>query len=254
VSIKDIADSPIAKFKCVTKELLAAIKAHDAADPINTKNDLLQVKSITETAFRNIAGFILIPNAEDPIDRSTVHPDQLAFIEEVVNEFTVSHETLIANPDILQSFPADDADFRTYLQKKLIPQLQTAQRYQGMTSAKSKKKCKLSEIKEGAVVSGRVTNITQFGVFVNINAVCDGLIHISQLTDEYIEKPNDVVSVGDRVDVRILKVDTKKRRISLSMKNTGLALGMTVANKPSAPKGAPSKGQLSNLAEHFKNR
>ncbi|MDR2577752.1 MAG: S1 RNA-binding domain-containing protein [Chitinispirillales bacterium] len=244
ISIKDIADSPLSKFRCLPKELLAAIKAFDAAESIDAKNDLLQVKGMTETAFRNIAGFILIPNAEDPINRSTVHPDQFPFLEQVVNELTVSHETIVSNPDTLLSYPIDDPLQRTYLQKKLIPQVQAAQRFQGIVSQKAKRKVKLADIKENAVVSGRVTNITQFGVFVNINAVCDGLIHISQLADEYVETPDQVVGVGDRVDVRILKVDTKKRRISLSMKNIGAK----------SPKVKPSKGQLDNLAEHFKNR
>ena len=248
-SVKDIADSPIAKFRCVTKELLAAIKAHDAADPICSKNDLLQVKGMTETAFRNIAGFVLIPNAENPVDRSTAHPDQFPFIEQAVNDLTVSRETIISNPDVLLSQPIDDPAQRAYVQRKLIPQLQVAQRYQGIVSQKSKRRMKLGDVKEGAVVSGRVTNITPFGVFVNINAVCDGLIHISQLTDQYVETPDQIVSVGDRVDVRILKVDTKKRRISLSLKNIGGS-----GKHASSSTKKPTKGQLDNLAEHFKNR
>ena len=244
VSIKDVVDSPLSKLRCVSKEQMAAIRTADAAEPLSSKNELLKVKGMTETAFRNIAGFIVIPNAEDPIDRSTVHPDMLPLVEQIVNELTVSHETMVSNPDVFNSFSPEDDLTRIYLQKKLVPQVQTAQRFAGLSSIKAKRKLKLAEVKEGAVVSGKVTNITQFGVFVNINAVCDGLIHISQLADEYVETPDQVVAVGDRVDVRILKVDTKKRRISLSMKNLG--------NK--APKVKPSKGQLDNLAEHFKNR
>ena len=93
-------------------------------------------------------------------------------------------------------------------------------------------------------MNGRVTNITPFGVFVNINAVCDGLIHISQLADTYVESADQVVSVGDVINVRILKVDIKKRRISLSMKGLG----------HQGPKVSPSKRQLSDLASHFQNR
>jgi uncharacterized protein len=89
-----------------------------------------------------------------------------------------------------------------------------------------------------------VTNITKFGVFVDINAVCDGLIHISQLADGYVETADQVVKLNDSVDVRILSVDKKKRRVSLSMKKLG----------DKAPKIRPSAGQLTNLADHFKNR
>jgi len=94
------------------------------------------------------------------------------------------------------------------------------------------------------VVQGTVTNITPFGVFVNVNSVCDGLIHISQLADTYVENAEQVVSLGDRINVRVLKVDPKKRRISLSMKGMGT----------SAPKVKPSQGQISNLVDHFSNR
>jgi len=251
VSIKDMADSPVAKFRCVTKEILAAIKAYDASESIDSKTDILEVPGMTETVFRNIAGFILIPNAENLFDRSTAHPDKFPLIEDIINELTVSRDTIISNPDIMLSFNVRDAQERVFLQKKLIPQVQVAQRYQGIVTHKSKRKIKLSDLKEGSVVSGRVTNMTPFGVFVNINAVCDGLIHVSQLTDDYVEKPEQVVSVGDKVDVRILKVDTKKRRISLSMKNMGTPV---VHRGPKGPKVKPTKGQLNNLAEHFKNR
>ncbi|MDR3012426.1 MAG: S1 RNA-binding domain-containing protein [Chitinispirillales bacterium] len=247
VSIKDIVDSPIAKWKVLPKDMVAEIKAHDTAGPIDSKNSLMKVKGMTETAFRNIAGFVLIPNAENCIDRSTAHPDWFPFLEQAVNELTISHETIVTSPEVLQSCRINDALQRAYLQNKLIPQLQVAQRYLSVASQKAKKRIKLADLKEGTVISGKVTNITQFGVFVNINAVCDGLIHISQLADDYVEAPNEIVSVGDRIDVRVIKVDTKKRRISLSMKNMGPRI-------KKGPKSVPTKGQLNNLAEHFKNR
>jgi uncharacterized protein len=91
ISIKDIASSPLSGFKCLPKEMIAAIKAQDAAESVEAKNGLLQVKGMTETTFKNIAGFVLIPNADDPFDRSTVHPDHFPFLEQVVNDLTVSH-------------------------------------------------------------------------------------------------------------------------------------------------------------------
>jgi ribosomal protein S1 len=142
----------------------------------------------------------------------------------------------------------DDYVRKMYIEKKLIGQVRACLRPTAQAFQKGgKRKLKLTEIKEGTIVSGRVTNITPFGVFVNINAVCDGLIHISQLADEYVESPEQVVALYDRVDVRILKVDSKKRRISLSMK------GLVNQGKK-VPRVKPSKGQLDTLAEHFKNR
>jgi ribosomal protein S1 len=148
------------------------------------------------------------------------------------------------DPEMLRSFATEDFIRKIYLEKKLIPQLRASLRPAGPSLQKSRRKVKLAELKEGSIVSGKVTNITPFGVFININAVCDGLVHISQLADEYVESPEQVVALHDKVDVRILKVDSKKRRISLSMKNLG----------QKAPHVRPSQGQLNTLAEHFKNR
>lgn len=244
IQIKEILESPLSKIPIVKPEVISAIRSADGRGEIANKNDLLKVEGMSELVFRNISGFIIIPNAEEILDRSLVHPDQYPWFSEMSEQFNVSIDTIASEPEVLNSFETDDPIRKIYIQKKVIPFLSVALRYAGIASPKIKRKQKLNELREGAIVSGRVTNITQFGVFININAVCDGLIHISQLADEYVETPEQVVHINDKVDVRILKVDVKKRRISLSMKNLGNM----------APKVRPSKGQLDNLAEHFKNR
>ena len=244
IPIKEIIDSPVNQIPAISQKQLQAIKSADMEGLITTKNDLLKVPGITEVAFRNIAGFLLIPGADSLLDRTLVHPDYFDWFDEIAEQLTVSIETLITEPEYLRSYMTDDFRKKIVIEKKLINQIASARRFVFQPAAKVRRKLKLTEVKEGAVVSGRVTNITQFGVFVNIHAVCDGLIHISQLADEYVETPEQVVSVNDRVDVRVLKVDVKKRRISLSMRNLGTM----------APKVRPSRGQLDNLAEHFKNR
>ncbi len=244
VVIKDISESPISKFKIVTQELLQAIRAFDTQTPLVNKNDLLKVPGMSEAIFRNISGFTIIPNAEELIDRTAIHPDHFPLIYEINEQLTVSIDTIVNDPDIVRSFSTEDPIQKIFIEKNLVNQIKVGKKYLSQQAPKVQRKLKLNELKEGAIVSGRVTNITPFGVFVNINAVCDGLIHISQLADEYVETPDQVVGINDKVDVKILKVDVKKRRISLSMKNLG--------NK--APKVHPSKGQLDHLAEHFKNR
>jgi uncharacterized protein len=244
VAVKEVAESPIARMSCVSAEVLRNIRAADAQKAIASKNALLMVPGMTEVIFRNIAGFIMTPGSEDIRDRSLVHPDHYGWLEEAGEQISVSLDTIINDPEILRSFATDDFVRKIYLEKKLIPQLRASIRPTMPSLQKSKRKLKLAELKEGSIVSGKVTNITPFGVFININAVCDGLVHISQLADEYVESPEQVVALHDKVDVRILKVDAKKRRISLSMKNLGKR----------APRVRPSQGQLYTLAEHFKNR
>jgi uncharacterized protein len=244
IYLKDIVESPLGRIGIATPEILQGIRAADAKEPFTSKNSLLGVPDMTEVLFRNIAGFLLIPASDDFRDRSLVHPDHYAWLDEAGEQLNVSLETIVNDPEILRSFAVDDFVKKIYIEKKMMAQVRATVRPSSSASLKAKRKLKLTEIKEGAIVSGRVTNITPFGVFVNINAVCDGLIHISQLADEYVETPEQVVAVHDRVDVRILKVDAKKRRISLSMKNLG----------KKGPRVKPSAGQLTTLAEHFKNR
>ncbi|HUI93698.1 MAG TPA: Tex-like N-terminal domain-containing protein [Chitinivibrionales bacterium] len=213
--------------------------------PFETKDDLLKVPGITESAFRCLAGYLLIPSAPFALDRTMVHPDHFSWLAEMCDHLQLPPDALVNDPEAVRSFPESDFAKKLFIEKKLIPQLQAGRRQAAAGAAtRPRHKLKLTEIQEGSVVTGRVTNITPFGVFVNINAVCDGLIHISQVADTYVESADQVVSVGDTVSVRVLKVDIKKRRISLSMKGLG----------HQGPKAAPSKRQLSDLANHFQNR
>ncbi|NLP01507.1 MAG: S1 RNA-binding domain-containing protein [Fibrobacter sp.] len=244
ISIKEITDSQIKALDILNDKIIAAIRTADAQRQILRKNDLLKVQGISEVIFRNIAGFIIIPGSDEVLDKTLVHPDFFPWFSDICDQLNASIETLVNDPAALRGYSTEDFTKKIYIEKKLIDHLSVGKRFISGVSHRVKRNLKLTEVTEGAIVSGKVTNITPFGVFVNINAVCDGLIHISQLADEYVESPEQVVSVGDRVDVKILKVDVKKRRISLSMKNLGAK----------GPKVKPSKGQLDNLAEHFKNR
>lgn len=244
IALKDCTDSAITALSCVSEKLLQAIKAADSEGLVTIKNDLLNVPGMNEVAFRNCAGFLVVQGSESILDRTAVHPDQFSWFEEMGAQLNVSLDTMVTEPEILRSYVTNDVLKKIFIETKLIPQIDAGRRFVMQPSNKARRKLKLTEVIENAIVSGRVTNITQFGVFVNINAVCDGLIHISQLADEYVETPDQVVAVNDRIDVRILKVDVKKRRISLSMRNLGHM----------APKVHASKGQLSTLADYFKNR
>jgi len=244
IPVKEINESALQKINVISEKQILAIKNADSEGQILSKNDLLKVSGMTERTFRNIAGFIVIPGADNILDRTLVHPDYYDWFTEIAEQLNVSIDSIVTEPDYLHSFVTENLSQKLFLEQKLTNHLAAARRFLLQPVSKSRRKLKLTEVQEGTIVSGRVTNITQFGVFVNINAVCDGLIHISQLADEYVETPDQVVSVNDRVDVRILKVDVKKRRISLSMRNLGTM----------APKVRPSKGQLDTLADFFKNR
>jgi protein Tex len=209
-----------------------------------TKNDLLKLPGMTEAIFRNIAGYVVIPYSENPLDRTTVHPDHFQWVADMCNELSLSLDAVVNNPESLRSIAETDMAGKIFIEKKLIGQLEIGQQYITPLYSKHRRKLLLEEFQEGTIVAGHVTNITPFGVFVNIHAVCEGLIHISQLADTYIETPEQVVTLGQPVNVRIIRIDPKKRRISLSMKG--------LSTQPA--KISPSKRQLTSLASHFQNR
>ena len=211
---------------------------------LTCKDDLLKLNGMTETVFRNIAGYLIIPYTENPLDRTLMHPDHFTWVTDICSQLSISKDALVNNPESLRSIAESDTALKLFIEKRLIHQLAVGQRFAKPAFGKNRRKLKLDELVEGTVISGHVTNITPFGVFVNINAVCEGLIHISQLADTYIETPEQVVSIGDVVNVRIIRIDPKKRRISLSMKG--------LSSQPI--KISPSKRQLSSLATHFQNR
>ncbi len=220
------------------------VVAHVQKTPLASKEDLRAVPGMNDGIFRSLAGYILVSTADFALDRTLVHPDHYSWIAQIGDQLQLPPEALVNDPEAVRSFPEADFARKLFIEKKLIGQLSAGQRFGAVAFLRPKRKFKLTELEEGTVVSGRVTNITPFGVFVNINAVCDGLIHISQLADTYVESAEQVVSVNDVVNVRILKVDVKKRRISLSMKGLG----------HQGPKVSPSKRQLTDLASHFQNR
>jgi uncharacterized protein len=244
ISINEADNAMLQLLPTLPETMIHELQSGAQKKQFSCKNDALKVHGMTGVIFRNIAGYMLIPSAEDPLDRTLVHPDHFGWVTDMCKQLSISKDAVLNNPESLRSIAISDISLRLFMEKNLLRQLAVGQRFAVPSFGKNRKKLKLDELTEGTVVSGHVTNITPFGVFVNINAVCEGLIHISQLADTYIETPEQVVSVGDIVNVRIIRIDPKKRRISLSMKG--------LSTQP--VKVSPSKRQLSSLATHFQNR
>jgi uncharacterized protein len=244
VPVVEAPGSVLEQLDGVTNELLQEIRRQAAKQAVVTKKDLLTVAGMTETIYRNIAGYIICSGSDNPLDHTTVHPSHFEWVMFLSQELAVSLDTLISNAEQLRSVKSDDFVKAVFVEQRLIPQLLVGESSAAMAATKPRKRIPLTEIEDGVIMQGRVTNITPFGVFIDINATCDGLVHISHLADGFVETADQVVSINDRVDVRVLAVDRKKKRISLSMKGLG----------DRGPKVRPSKGQLSTLADHFKNR
>ncbi len=244
VQPSDLSKSAVADMRGIDINTLYKIDTELRSRKIKKISDLLYIESVDDGLYRNISGFIVIKNAENPLDSTLVHPDHAQWIYDAAEKFEVSLDSIFEDPVILKEYVAEDDVKRVFTQKKLVHQLKTGVK-RLKSGARKVKKRQINELSEGAILAGVVTNVTKFGAFVDINAESDGLIHISQFKDGYVEKASDVVTPGQRVDVRVIKIDQEKKRISLSMKGVRQIRAEGGEEKP------PSKEQLSSLADRF---
>lgn len=224
----------------LSEKALEALREARKNKKLNSKYDIHDVETITESDYNNVAGYIVFPNSDFVLDKSTIHPAEYSLVESICSEIGVAPEDLPRDITELEKFKAEDDAVGKFVTENISAQILVAKRYLSLSS-RPKRKLRLGELRIDAIVDGRVTNITPFGVFVDINAMSDGLVHISELTSDYVESADQVVAVGDAVRVKIIEVNKKKRRISLSMKqadNTGLRV-------------SASRTQLNDLANFF---
>jgi len=193
--------------------------------PFRARAGLRKVPRLGEKAFEQCAGFLRIPDAENPLDNSAVHPESYPVVERMDKDLKCSDKEVIRNKalvgtidinpyktdtigtetqtDILQELEKPGRDPRTKVQVlEFDPSIRT-----------------IADVKEGMVVNGIITNITNFGCFVDFGIKENGLVHISELAGRFVSNPTDVVSLHQHVKVKVLSVDLERKRIQLSMKD-----------------------------------
>ena len=172
-----------------------------------------------------------IPESKNPLDNTSVHPESYETAEKILNSIGFKVEDLKTNlPEIKAKLatiiPADIAkklEIGVPTVRDIIKELQKPGRDPREDLPKPILRSdvlKMEDLKEGMILTGTVRNVIDFGAFVDIGVKNDGLVHISELSDKYVKNPMDVVSVGDIVKVRVIKIDLEKKKVSLSMKNT----------------------------------
>ncbi len=196
----------------------------DSNGRFNQRRDLLKVPRLGPKAYEQAAGFLRINNGSNPLDASAVHPEAYPLVEKILAKHQQPVDAVIGNSSFLKSInPADFADEHfgiptiTDILKELDkpgrdprPEFKTAQFKDGVE--------KLSDLTPGMLLEGVVTNVTNFGAFVDIGVHQDGLVHISSLTDKYVSDPHQVVKAGDIVKVKVLEVEVDRKRIALTMR------------------------------------
>ena len=195
-----------------------------ANGPFHSRKELLKVPRMGAKAFEQCAGFLRIPQAENPLDNSAVHPESYPLVEKMAKDLHCSVADLIKQKELrnqiqLQRYVTETVGLPTLtdiLQELDKPGRDPRQQIQVFSFDPNIRT--LDDLKEGMELPGIVTNITNFGCFVDIGIKENGLVHISQLADKFVSDPTTVVSIHQHVRVRVLGVDHERKRVQLTMK------------------------------------
>ena len=192
--------------------------------PFASRKELLKVPRMGAKAFEQCAGFLRIPGADNPLDNSAVHPESYAIVEKMAKDMKCSVADLIKDKELrakidIKKYVTDTVGLPTLndIMKELDkPGRDPRQQIQVFEFDKDVKT--LDDLREGMELPGIVTNITNFGCFVDIGIKENGLVHISQLADKFVSDPTTVVSIHQHVRVRVLGIDHERKRVQLTMK------------------------------------
>ena len=190
----------------------------------DTREELLKVPKLGPKAFEQAAGFMRIRNGSQPLDNSAVHPESYHVVEKMATALGVSTEVLVGNSTLAAQLRVDDF-VDTHAGMATIQDIVAEITKPGRDPRRDFKSARfadnvncLEDLKRGMSLEGVITNVTQFGAFIDLGVHQDGLIHVSELADQYVHDPAEIVSVGDVVRVKVLDVDLERRRISVSRK------------------------------------
>jgi uncharacterized protein len=191
----------------------------------NSRKDLLKVPKLGPKAFEQAAGFLRISEgAENPLDASAVHPEHYELVEKIAQSASLDLKALIGNKDALSQLNNEefmDDTVGKHTLEDILEELEKPGRDPRKEFRYASFDDKIQDIQDlvtGSWLEGVVTNVTNFGAFVDVGVHQDGLVHVSEIADRFVDDAKKVVSVGDVVRVRVLGVDTGQKRISLSMK------------------------------------
>ena len=196
----------------------------DANGRFETRRQLCSIPKLGRKAFEQAAGFLRIRDGDQPLDNSSVHPESYYVVKQMAAHMELEPQRLIGDPTLVARLDAADFvddQFGLPTIEDILAELakpgrdprnefRVAKFVEGVDE--------LTDLREGMVLEGVITNVTKFGAFIDLGVHQDGLIHISQLADQYVQDPGDVVTVGDVVRVKVLEVDLQRRRIAVSRK------------------------------------
>lgn len=205
----------------LAKNIVEYRKEHGA---FTKREQLKNVPRLGPTAFQQCAGFLRIPHAENPLDNSAVHPESYAIVKQMAHDYGCTIEALIADKKLRESININRyitaevglptlTDIMSELEKPGRDPREQLEAFQFDPNVKD-----IDDIEVGMILPGIITNITNFGAFVDIGVHHDGLVHVSQLANKFVKDPNEVVHLHQHIEVKVSDVDYRRKRISLTMK------------------------------------
>ncbi len=225
VDVNTASAALLARVSGLNTSLARNIVAHrDQKGVFADRRSLLEVSRFGEKAFEQAAGFLRIQGGTNPLDASSVHPEAYPVVERILSRIQADIKSVMGNRDKLKGLsPSEFTDdkFGVPTVKDILselekpgrdprPEFKTAQFKEGIE--------KISDLSPGMILEGVVTNVANFGAFVDIGVHQDGLVHISALSEKFVKEPRDVVRVGQTVTVRVQEVDIPRQRIALTMR------------------------------------
>ncbi|MCC7062021.1 MAG: helix-hairpin-helix domain-containing protein, partial [Planctomycetes bacterium] len=225
VDLNTASEALLSRVAGLSASIAKNIVAHrDANGPFLTRKELLKVTRLGPKAFEQAAGFLRVPGGENPLDSSAVHPEAYPVVERILQKTGKDVKHLLGDRTLLRSLNPKDftdekfgvptvTDILSELEKPgrdPRPEFKTATFQEGVDA--------ITDLQPGMQLEGVVSNVTAFGAFVDIGVHQDGLVHISQLSDKFVEDPREVVKAGQVVKVKVVSIDVARQRIALTMK------------------------------------
>ena len=245
VDVNTASSALLTRVAGLNPSLAANLVAYrDEHGAFANRKELLKVSRLGEKAFEQCAGFLRIMHGANPLDASSVHPEAYPVVEKILATTGKEIREVIGNTGLLGRLAANDfvderfgeptvRDILKELEKPgrdPRPEFKTASFREGVED--------LKDLEPGMILEGVVTNVTNFGAFVDIGVHQDGLVHISALADKFVKDPREVVKAGDVVKVKVLEVEVKRRRVALTMRLSDDQRD----HVSSAPKDRPARG------------
>jgi uncharacterized protein len=247
VNLNTASTHLLARVAGIGPALAAAVVEHRSKEGLfRSRRQLLDVPRFSSKTFEQAAGFLRIPAAENPLDNTGVHPERYPVLEGLAARLEKTVGDLVGpGVELVRQSAGLREEIGAYTFDDIVRELEKPGRdpREAFTPFAFREDVhELADLKPGMVCPGIVTNVTNFGAFVDIGVHQDGLVHLSQLGQKFVNDPRQVVMPGDRVSVRVLKVSLEKKQISLSMRPAA------VEKKPSRPRKPEAKRRAAGEA------